>query len=326
MRVSLCWRYKYGDASLKEKILLMTDVADMASTETDSTTSSSLSTGTNVRASAGDSVNEGNGTRMQKQSDRTEMTAARRLKAWSSSIPTRWVHALDGLLSALVVTALQRGYLGRGLFSYQLCAVLITLCLLPSMQRHRREIEKITPWKLASCALIWFLFCGCRVCYALLIDLFTGHQKPGMQWYNAVWRIYAIIGLWVCIAYLHLHYIKPFWGKHSHIVFGRFRDQSIPIQTQDLALGQRHKVLMSIRSRVDLLLRRQKRLNENITKCREKIIKLEEEETEQQELIRVRDRLVDLESDLEDVQDQLKLAQHDWTKALPIEKYRGFYR
>lgn len=145
-------------------------------------------------------------------------------------------------------------------------------------------------------------------------------------------------------------YIKPFWRANSNEYLGRFRGNSVAAEARNRNMEDRRVALEAIKTRVAILLRRKKRLLLNskrkdteIESIR-KAIALKERAgiadpnepydgdseacvsvLRENENGLVSDAEV-IKEDLEDVDDQLKLRQLEWTEALHVDNYTTFYR
>lgn len=236
----------------------------------------------------------------------------------------------------VITSLLQRGLLGASApFKYQLFLFLLSITLLPCIKKSERQsggpsgpsIRKLLLF------LLWLLAIGAPVFYALLMELFTGHQRPGSEWYHAVWRVYAIVALWIVIAAANERVIKPAWNRYHFLVFGE-RLNNVTSKAQELAEKERDAKLAGIKARADVFIRRRDRLQRRVDKLKNERIMAEQEEQEEsedaeskkRELKDINVQIADEQEQLDDVVDQLKILQHEWTEALHIENYRKFYK
>lgn len=245
---------------------------------------------------------------------------------------TTWVTACGILITALAVGALQAGKFGKPPFSWQLCITIVVTCISPALSRHNLWAN-LKNWQLFLFWGTWTTFSAGPVFISLVLELFTGHQRPGSRWYDGVWRIYAILGIWMVIAVALEQYVKPFWREHSGILFGRFRNKSVSARGQDLAMRERTAKLETIKLKVSILMRRKNRLQALIeSKCGE-ISQLQTGGDSNVDGEAFTERISSLQlekaaakDELEDVEDQLKLSQMQWTEALHVNNHHTFYR
>lgn len=255
-----------------------------------------------------------------------------RLWTFYCKVSTAWVTAIGVLATALVIGAHQAGKFGHSPFSWQLCITLIVIFLSPALSRHQFW-SKSNRWQLNLFWALWTLFCAGPVCLVFVTDLFTGHRKPGMKWYNGVWRIYAIVVLWIFLSLVLERYIKPFWRIHSQRILPKFRENSVAGRSLNIALDQQTAKLESIKEKVTIMLRRKKRLQSVLERKKEDIDHLKSSESGIREGESSADRLAVLsreaastKDELDDIEDQLKMFQIQWTEALNITNHTGFYR
>lgn len=267
----------------------------------------------------------------------------------TTRLTSTWASAAGVLAISITIAALPLGKLGQFPFSFQLAATLICLSLLPISLRYSIHQRVPTPL-FRTLAILWLVFCCAPCAYALMMELFTGHRRPDMRWYDAVWRVYAVLFLWILFSVMNERYIKPFWREHSHQYLGRFFGNSVAVEAQKRNMEDRRIALEAIKSRVAILLRRKKRLllsskrkDTEIETIRKAIALKEKAATEdpngsgggdtetclsvlrEKETVLVTDAEITKEN-LEDVEDQLKLRQMEWTDALHVDNYRTFYR
>lgn len=247
-------------------------------------------------------------------------------------ISTGWVTAFGVLITALTVGALKAGKLGGPPFSWQLCTTIIVVGISPAISRHNLWAN-LKNWQLIFFWMVWTILCAGPVFVSLVIELFTGHQRPGSHWFEGVWRVYAILGLWMIIAVAMEQYVKPFWRVHSEPLLRRFRNRSVSARGQNMAIQQRTARLEAIKNRVVILMRRKKRLQSLIDRKCEEISRLQNDSNSysDDETYVERRNSLDRERDvwkeeLEDVEDRLRLSQMEWTEALNVANYRTFYR
>lgn len=234
---------------------------------------------------------------------------------WSmSSVKTQSLDAGGIFLGAIVVAATRAEKFGQGLFCYQLCFFLLGLCAAPSLHRRSPFLSRfplpsstatsssstsseqstsnssplppsttiVTPrtprivrWVFVACAVLWTFVCAMPVFYALMIELFTGHRRPGAQWYDGVWRVYAIVLLWLAISVFHLRVIKPWWQFHSDRLLSGVRKNSVSLAVNRAANVRRDEKLKAMRGRYEILVRRRARTKSRLSRCEAIKAKLE---------------------------------------------------
>lgn len=255
-----------------------------------------------------------------------------KLQRLYDGIGTTWITAGGVLITALTVGALRAGKLGSAPFSWQLCATIIVVVVSPALSRHD-VWTKLKTWQLVCFWTTWTILCAAPVSVALIIELFTGHRRPGSNWYDGVWRIYAILAIWIFIAVAIERYVKPLWLAHSGLFLGRFRNRSVGARAQNMMMEQRAAKLETIKKKVVILLRRKKRLQSVIDSKNTELSQIQSDKDSSADEASFTERLdsLSLERDnaieeLQDVEDQIQLAQMHWTEALNVNNYRSFYR
>lgn len=277
-------------------------------------------------------------------------------------LKTQLSGAGGALATALAVGALQTNRLGSAPFCYQVAAAIIVVCWLPFLVRIQ-IFERIPKHVAVSFALTWTALAGGPVLFALLVDLFTGHRAAGAEWYDAVWRIYAILILWIGFAMLNERYIRPWWRVFSGPRMAAMRKNSIAGQAHEIASKKRVAKLEMLKGRVAIVLRKKKLAEktielkkkemdngkENIKKAADMLDKAKykvntcnnEELEDAQEVIDTMQTMLEgacsheenlktdvltLKVEVQGLQLQIEGLQIEWTEALHISNYTTFYR
>ncbi len=154
---------------------------------------------------------------------------------------------------SIAVGAFFKGYFGTGFFSVQITVTLCLLCLAPTLIRASKSVPQILTYLFVTVASVGFAF---PVLYALLVELFTGHYREGSGPLGAIWRVFAIVFLWICFAKVNEGYIRP---ALREMTFFQTSAGSVSNQSANIALGKREKALEAIKARlVPVLVRRKK--------------------------------------------------------------------
>lgn len=272
---------------------------------------------------------------------------------WYRSLHTRTLHAGGVLGTCILLAAHQARQMGPSPFCYQVMGTLLVLMWMPSVTRHELHMRLPKTARIA-CTAVWLVTCGLPVARIMLVELLTGHRRPNMQWYNAVWRVYAILGLWMALCVWHKRWMGPMWtsvlkpsmGGGSSV--GDRRSMSVAVQGAYSDAMAREERLGRIRERMAILLRRKKRVTRVLQEREEERQGVQkmlaegtdgadgqmdgegEHGTERTLLLEKADAL-DTEvgrvrEDLDDIEDQLRLGQMAWTEALNVNNFRTFYR
>lgn len=244
-----------------------------------------------------------------------EVTTASKSDRWSmSALKTQWLDAGGAIASAIVISVTRAGKFGKAPFSYQLCLFFLGLFVAPSLHRRFFPSSSVTAPSPASssisststteattdsssstpattsqttrvpliirlgfqiCATLWTLFCALPVFYAFIIELFTGHRRPGAQWYDGVWRVYAIVVLWLAFSVFHLRVIRPWWRLQSEWLLAGARHGSLASAVNRAAAVRRDEKLKVLRERGEILVRRRARINARIARSEAAKVKLE---------------------------------------------------
>lgn len=265
------------------------------------------------------------------------------------------------LATAIAVGCLFNGLLGTGLFSTQLTGVLIITCWAPYL--YVRKITSRISTPLAVILISIALFCFVPVFHALILNLFMGHRVPGATWVDAVWRIYAILGLWMAISVVIERYVRPFWASYSPAWLVRARENSVSGQTERYATERRASSLASFRQRMGILVRRKKALEASVkerseeaveaemklknelaklTEANVRVLKCEKDDVkEAEEIVNAQVSVVEnnrnckeeldvkirkLKVDLQLAASDVEVLQQEYTEALHINNHIGFYR
>lgn len=277
-------------------------------------------------------------------------------------VKTRLCGAAAALSTAIVSGALQAKRLGPNPFALQITATVIVLSWIPYL--HRIKLFGRVPTALSGTfGLAWVLSCLLPVFKELIVELFTGHRRPGMNWYNALWRIYAILALWIGFAVLNERVIRPWWKDNSDRFLGSIRDSSVSSQARKIALDKRTMTLEALKSRMKLILSKKKLAENTIVRKKAEIEKAQANieradrmyrkaqktasesgvsaKVEADDVVETMKDMLDnaishekslhadveqLEVDLQELKVQQDELQREWTEALHIQNYTGFYR
>lgn len=275
---------------------------------------------------------------------------------------TRIASAGGALATAISIAALRSGKFGPLPFSLQLATALSGTAWIPYL--HKIDaISKVPRLFSMPIIIIWSCLCFAPAFFALLVELFTGHRRPGAQWYDGVWRVYAIMALWLGVSVLIERVIRPWWRTNSDRFLGGIRNNSVAAQARTIALDKRTEALEALKKRVQGVLKKKKqaistiatkkeegeKAQENIERAEGMLVKAKAhadtcssaEKEEANEVVETMKGMVGsaqshkhglhadierLRSDLEEYEKQLKALQLEWTEALHINNHHGFYR
>lgn len=276
---------------------------------------------------------------------------------------TRLAGAAGALLTSIVIAFHQAGRLWPGIFGLQVVATVTVLVWSPFLSLS--GVLSLVPRLLSvPLSLAWASLAGLPVLYAFVLDLFTGHRRPGSQWYDAAWRVYAIVFIWIGIAVVNERVVKPWWRDNSDRFLSGLRSNSVSAQARQLTLDARAQALEAIKAKVVVVLKKKKLAERTVeekkrdigraarsiekaeqmaNKARERAEKCEEDDEKEavMEEVQAMEEMVEsakrheqglhsdvsrAELDLEEIASQLSILQHEWTEALHIQNYNSFYR
>lgn len=262
----------------------------------------------------------------------------------------------------MAIAAFRAGHFGSDTFAIKATVAIVGACFAPLLYLTM-WYAKVPGWVFVPAFLSWFAFAFAPAFWALLYNLFTGHRFPGAQWYDALWRIYAILGLWIVFGMLNERIIRPWWRRNSDKYLGSFRQNTVGAQARQLMMDKRAKKLDGIKERVIIALKKKKlaqktiedknnelvkvaesikRAESMVEKAKERLTACEEDATgdAEERMQAAEDLLQNAEShrkgihgeisrcelDLQETEGTLQSLQHEWTEALHIENYSTFYR
>lgn len=274
----------------------------------------------------------------------------------------RLTDAAGVLATSVTLGLLRAGRLGSAPFSLQVTGTIIGISAALPIRRNG-VIQRIPHWMFTSIIVVWGVLCAGPTGFAVLVDLFSGHRRPGAKWYDALWRIYAIIGLWIGFAVMNERYIRPWWREKSDKWFAGVRNNSIQAKGRARAMEKRTAALEGIKARVALALRRKARATKALAKLEKDMVEADKDvlkaqgmlEKAQGRLDKCKDEAKEdgkqvvetmqdmvesaklhekttkseverLKLELEDLEDQLQGMQQEWTTALHIESHTEFVR
>lgn len=161
--------------------------------------------------------------------------------------------SLSGVGTSVVFGAYFRGFFGDGVLSVQITGLLTLVCLYPFLQRAWKSLPRPLMYAFATTATLGLVL---PCFYALIMNLFTGHRKAGATPFDAIWRIFAILVLWICFAKLNEEYIRP---ALRDVPFFQRATGSVAQFARNSAMGKREKALEAIKARlVPVVIRRKK--------------------------------------------------------------------
>jgi hypothetical protein len=168
--------------------------------------------------------------------------------------------AVSVLVGGIGVAA-QAGYLGRGIFLAQVLTSLVSLALLPLTKFHP------LPWHplvLVACTILSAL-AYLPALIALVGELMLGHTREGAQWYDALWRIYSILGLWMVIAVVNEAKVRPFLRARNEAAARSNADpdaatvkNTVTSRAEAMRRAEREKRLAEIRVRTSSVMKQKK--------------------------------------------------------------------
>lgn len=266
------------------------------------------------------------------------------------------------LATSAAIAAQQSSHLGSGIYSYQAVVAIAGASWAPYIY-YTEAYTAISSFVFNAVFLIWFAAAFLPAMYAFIVNLFTGHRFVDAQWFHAVWRIYAILFIWICFAVLNERIIRPWWRKNSDKYLSGFRTHSVATQARSIALDRRTTALEAIKARVVTVLKRQKlvkrtieerkkefeKAQENIKKAESMVEKAnariaqcqEDDKKDAEEHIEaMNDMLASVrchmkgthaeiarcELDLTEISARLEALQQEWTEALNIQNHSDFFR
>ena len=265
--------------------------------------------------------------------------------------------ALGGAGVSVIFGLLVNGYFGDGFFATQLTVTFTAICLAPLLKRAITKIPSTIKY-LFFATLVPFV---APVFYALLVNLFTGHRVEGATAFDAMWRVWAIVGLWIAFAKFNETYIRPALRESNFFNFSF--GSGVLSATTRMAESKREKALDAIKSRLVPVIQRRTKAEKLIVEKKKELEtakaqaeksqrlldkkqkKLDEaEEDERQDIEEERDALVEMMNNankyLESLASQIENARveikecnearqkmhKEWTEARHIENHVGFYR
>lgn len=160
---------------------------------------------------------------------------------------TKAVRSTSAFCLALSVSIalFKSGYLTNTILSYQTCALLISFGLIPLVQDYHQHFPNPLKYILATIYTVLILI---PLSISLIINLFTGHRTSDAKWYSGIWRVYAILALWMLIAWTIENKIKPAL-KHYDVPFlfgANSSTRSIPLAVQNLRREQRDRAVANV--------------------------------------------------------------------------------
>ncbi|CAN8065577.1 unnamed protein product [Agarophyton chilense] len=286
-----------------------------------------------------------------------------RLAAAFLRVPTVALSSAAVLFDSVAVAAWRTGRLGNAPLSVQIFATLFVLSWLPYL--YRTQLHSRFPRSLfAVGAACWCLGCALPSFWALLLELFTGHRRPGASWVEGVVRVYAIMLLWIFLAVFNERIVRPWWIANSDTFLARFRANSVASQAHDMAVNRRASVLDDIMQQMVIISKRKilasrtlQAKSTSIEEARKNMIDLKNDLKVEKEKVASEDNQDDKQRYLENVQQlmdqvfeavnrvddlrtvervlkqevqlcerQLESLQHRWEQSLHIENHTRFYR
>ncbi|PXF49073.1 hypothetical protein BWQ96_01211 [Gracilariopsis chorda] len=265
------------------------------------------------------------------------------------------------LLNSITLAALLANRLGTAPLSYQITLTLLVSAWLPyihSTNLHTRLLSTSIPLKLVTA--VWLISSVLPTINASVVELFTGHRRKEANLFSAIWRVYAILALWVAIGVLNERLIRPWWQSTSPRLLGGWRAHSVSSRAHNLAVNQRASALdhimeqmVAISKRKLLAQRAIQTKTEQLQKTKSSLDNSKQMLTSAQQkakdahnddnqlLVMSLTQMVDntqvqcqvLEQDIQrlkvDVhtsQTQLQPLQQRWEQSLNIENHTRFYR
>lgn len=261
------------------------------------------------------------------------------------------------LCTSATLAALRAGRLGGGLFSLQLAATLVVLSWAPYL--HRTSLLSSLPRAVTyPLGATWFFLCLARVFVAFIVHLFTGHRVYGSSVFDALWRVYAILALWIGFAMLNERVIRPWWRENGSRFLGFARENSVGAEAKRIVMEKRTAALEAIKARVVVVLKKRKlaertveRKKADIVAAREGIQEAEKMLVEANEREKhapdeekaaaaeevaalkakvkaaqasekdIQDEMAQIDIELAEIKVKLDALQREWTEALHINNY-----
>jgi hypothetical protein len=144
------------------------------------------------------------------------------------------------------------------LFSLQVFVVAVGVAAAPLLVHHSPDLSKPA---VVLAGLAFSVLALLPVTYAFLKNLLMGHvglEDP--QWYDAVWRIYAVLGVWMLFAIVNEAKVRPY-----------LRARDIRLKTEAAAAGTVPTAARNtVASRADAMRRAAR--HEKLTALRESLI------------------------------------------------------
>lgn len=167
-----------------------------------------------------------------------------------------------GIAIAVVLIALaaQRGWFGSDrIFAAQLLVTMLSLAMSPLLLFYPVPRHPVLLCIFALFACLALLPCTA----ALLQNLLFGHLRPDAQWYDAFWRIYAILALWICFAVVNEAKLRPLWrtyclNRRKNQQSNSFSHESVLSRADAMRRAQRDAKLNQLRDRVDTTIKQKK--------------------------------------------------------------------
>lgn len=265
--------------------------------------------------------------------------------------------AIGGAGLSIVFGLFTAGHLGSGFFAVQLIVTLSALSLAPILKRFSAKVTPVLNYAFFSVLSLFVM----PVFYALIMELFTGHQREGATPVDAILRIFAILVLWIGFAKLNEEFIKPALAKIPF--FSKPRGNSLVAAREKAVKDKRTGALDAIKERMRPNVRRRKNA-EKIIEDSEKELENARKQVEKTEcLLKKKEKLISQADpdDLEDLKEeqsalqdmksnslkylktlevQVKNAERDikecneaskrmeaeWNKVMEINSFTTFYR
>jgi hypothetical protein len=187
------------------------------------------------------------------------VNALHRFEAFIEQQGVRRTRAGVSVLVAAIAIAAQAGILGSGAFRVQVIASLSTVAFLPLTKFYPLTCHPLT---LASAAVLSCL-AYIPASYELVKELMFGHTREGAQWYDALWRIYSILGLWIVVAVVNEAKVRPFLRARSEAAARAATTPEVVKNTvasraEAMRRAEREKRLAEIRERTSVTLKQKK--------------------------------------------------------------------
>lgn len=263
------------------------------------------------------------------------------------------------LFNSLTLAALFANRLGAAPFKYQLALTLLVAAWLPYV--YTTALHTRLPFApLVVATVVWTGACVLPTLAALVVELFTGHRRKGANSLSGVWRIYAILALWMAIGVVNERVVRPWWQQVSPRLLGGWRSHSVGSRAHSLAVNHRASVLddimkqmvaiskrkllaqRAIQTKTEQLQKTKSALQNStqmLTRAQQKAQHAPSEDSEL--LLLSLTQMVDsaqvqcqvmeqdiqrLKLDVHTCQTQLQPLQQRWEQSLNIENHTRFYR